>query len=452
MSGGSEPRSRFPHPIALLVACVFIAAAMSWVVPAGRYDRKDDPVTGRSVVVAGTYHRVEPAPVGIFQAFVAIPKGLGDAASVIFLVFVAGGAFTVVDQTGALRRGVDWLARRLDRREAVVIPVVCLAFAAGGALENMQEEIIAMVPVLLILCRRLGYDAVTACAISVGAAAVGSAFSPINPFQVGIAQNLAHVTLLSGGAFRSAALAVALAVWIGGTLRYARRTRTAATSPGFDAETPFGVRQAGVLVLVVATFGGFVYGVMALGWDFDQMSALFLAMGLAAGLLGGLGVSGTANSLAAGFSAMAYAGVLIGVARAVYVVMDQGRIIDTVVYGLFTPIAHLPVALAAVGMMVAQAAIHVPVPSVSGQAVLTMPVLAPLSDLLGLSRQVMILSYQFGAGLCELLTPTNGGLMAILAAAGVRYESWARFCGPLYLLLAGVGVVAILAGIAMGLQ
>ncbi len=451
-------RIRFPHPLTLLLACILVAAALSYVLPAGEYQRVEDPVTGRKVVVAGTYHAVPPSPVGPFQALVDIPRGMADAASVIFLVFLAGGAFTVVDKTGVLRHGVDWLARRLEQRETLVIPVVCTAFAAAGALENMQEEIIALIPVLLVLTRRVGFDSLTAVAMSIGAASVGAAFSPMNPFQVGIAQKLAQLPLLSGAAFRLVFLALAVAIWIGGTLRYAVRTRPAPdaraspSSPAGVPATRFGAPQAIVLAIVLATFVAFVYGVLRLGWDFDQMSAVFFLMGILAGLIGGLGANGTAEAFVEGFASMAFAAMLIGFARAIYVVLGDGHIVDTVVHGLFTPIASLPVAFSAVGMMAVHTIVHVPVPSVSGQAVLTMPLLVPLSDLLGLQRQVTVLAYQYGAGLCELLTPTNGALMAIVAAAGVRYERWLRFVLPLYATLAGLGIAAIGVAIVIGLR
>jgi uncharacterized ion transporter superfamily protein YfcC len=446
------PRIRFPHPLPLMVVCVLIAAVLSYVLPAGRYERHTDPVTQRSVVVAGTYHEVAATPVSPFGAVVAIPKGMADAASVIFFVFLVGGAFAVVDQTGALRRGVDWLVARLEQHAALVIPITCIAFATAGALENMQEEIIALVPVLLLLTRRLGYDALTAAAMSVGAAAVGSAFSPINPFQVGIAQKLAQLPLLSGWLFRLVFLVLAVALWIWGTMRHAARTRTAARDTTLDVAGPLGARQGAVLALVLVTFAVFVFGVMRLGWDFDQMAALFFVMGVAAGLIGGLRVAGTADAFVEGFRSMAFAGLLIGFARAIYVVLEQGSIVDTIVHGLFTPIAALPAWLSAIGMLAVQTAVHVPVPSVSGQAVLTMPLLVPLSDLIGLSRQVMILTYQYGAGLCELLTPTNGALMAILAAAGVRYEHWIRFVVPVYLGLVALALVAIFVGIGIGVR
>ncbi|MFZ5625493.1 MAG: YfcC family protein [Gemmatimonadota bacterium] len=449
------PRWRLPHPIVLLTAGVLIAATLTWVIAAGEFDRRQDPITGRMVVVAGTYHRVAPAPVGFFQALMAIPRGFTEAASVIATVFLAGAAFLVVERTGALHWAVDRLAALLRDRGALVIPVTSLVFATFGALENMQEEIIALVPVLVLLTRRFGYDAVVAVAISVGAAAIGASFSPINPFQVGIAQKLASLPALSAGGFRLAFLLLALAAWIVGTLRYARRTAPAAAvaqTPAGSASTAAASRGSRglVLLLVVVTFLAYVIGVIELGWGFDELSALFLAMGLIAGLLGRLGLAGTAEAFVDGFRAMAYAALLIGFARGIYVVLEQGHIVDTIVNGLFTPLARLPVAMAAFGMMAVHTALHVPVPSVSGQAVLTMPVLVPLSDLLGISRQVTVLAYQYGAGLCELITPTNGALMAVLAASGVAYERWLRFVVPLYLVLFATGLLAV--GVAMAIN
>jgi uncharacterized ion transporter superfamily protein YfcC len=446
------PRLRFPHPFTLLVACTLLAAAASYVVPAGEYDRRDDPVTGRSIAVAGTYHRVPQRPVGPFAAMIAIPRGMADAAAVIFFVFLVGGAFAVVDKTGALRWGVDRLAHGLAGRGALVIPISCLAFATGGALEHMSEEIIALVPVLLVLTRSLGMDPLTAVAMSFGAAAVGAAFSPIDPFLVGIAQKVAGLPLLSGAAFRLAFMGPALALWIWGILRHVARTRTAPRAADAAQASALGPRHGGVLALVIFTFAVFVFGVLRLGWDFTEMAALFFVMGVAAGLIGGLRLSGTATAFADGFGAMASAALLIGFARGIYVVLNDGHIVDTLVYGLFTPLGKLPLTLSALGMMIAQTAVHVPVPSTSGQAVLTMPVLAPLSDLLGLSRQVTVLAYHYGAGLCELLTPTNGALMAILAAAGVRYEDWLRFLAPIYLWLFALAAVAVGVGIAVGLS
>ena len=448
-------RFRFPHPLVLIVGFIILAAALSYVLPAGEFVRHLDPATGRQVVVAGSYHAVPAAPVGPLDVLVDVPKGLADAAGVVFLIFLAGGAFTVVDQTGALRFGVDWLLRRAHGREVLVIPLVGLLFATMGALENMGEEIIPLVPVLLVLMRRLGYPVLTAVAASVGAAFVGAAFSPINPFQVGIAQKLAQLPLLSGGAYRLGFLVVAVAGWLWATTRHAVRHRQAPDLTADAAEAAAGPVAGGgrpglVLVLMLAAFGVFAYGVVQLHWEFEQMSALFLGLGLAAGLLGGRGLTGTAEGFIAGFRDIAFSALLIGFARAIFVVLEQGHIVDTIVHSLAKPLGHLPVTLAALGMMGVQTLLHVPVPSGSGQATLTMPLLVPLSDILGLSRQVTVLAFQYGAGLCELITPTNGTLMAMLAATGVRFEQWLKFVAPLWAALFALGAVAVVMGIVVG--
>lgn len=445
-------RLRVPHPLVLLTACVILAAAASYLLPAGEYERRDDEATGRVVVVAGTYQEVEPNPVNLFEAMVALPRGMADAAEIIFLVFLIGGAFTVVDATGALRRGVTSLIRALRGRDLLIIPVVAIPFAIGGVVQNLQEEIIPLIPVLLILTRRIGFNAMVAVAMSAGAAFVGSAFSPINPFQVAIAQQLAELPLASGALFRIVFLLLALTFWIGMTMRYARRTRgpvEAVTGEGAE-----GMRASdwGIFGLVGGAFALAVVGMVAWGWGFNELSAAFFIMGVIVGLLAGMGVGGTTEAYVRGFREMTFAALLIGFARTIYVVLQDGRVVDTIVHGLFTPLEGLPVLASAFGMVAAHAAIHVPVPSVSGQAVLTMPVLVPLSDLLGMSRQVTVLAYQYGAGLCELLTPTNGALMAILASAKVRYEDWLRYAGRLYLGLVAIGMVAIWVALRIGLQ
>ena len=443
---------RFPHPLTLLVACLLIAAALTWVLPAGEYQRREDPVTGRSVVVPGTYAPVEATPVGPFQALVGIPKGMIDAASVIFYVFLVGAGFAVVERTGALTRLVNSLVAALSGRGLLVIPVAGLAFATGGVLVQMQEELIAFVPVLLLLTSRLGFTPLTAVAMSIGASAVGASFSFINPFQVGIAQKVAQLDPLSGWQFRVAFMIPAVAIWIAGTMVHAHRTRVVtgpADTKGAIGPTA-GWRHAAVLITVMLSFVAFVVGVLEYHWDFDQLSAVFFLMGVAAGLLGGLRLSGTADAFVEGLRSMAFAALLIGFARGIYVVLDEGRVVDTVVHGLFTPIADLPVALSALAMMAAQILIHFPVPSTSGQAVLTLPLLVPLSDLIGLSRQVTVLAYQYGAGLCELITPTNGALMAMLAASGVRYEEWLKFAGVLFGILLVLAVLGIGVGVVTG--
>jgi uncharacterized ion transporter superfamily protein YfcC len=405
------------------------------------------------VVVAGTYARVESRPVGPFDALIAIPKGITDAASVIGLIFLVGGAFAVVERAGTLGRLVRWMVGKLAGRGGLVIPVASVVFALGGIVEHMQEELIAFVPALLLLSRSLGYSPLAIVAMSLGSAAIGAAFGPVDPFSVLIAQRLSQLAPGSALGFRMLFLVPALALWIWGTMRYATRTRTAPSLPAGDAGSAvLDARDVVIVLSIIAAFALYVYGAQHLDWEFDELSALLFTVGVIAGLLGRLGVDGTAEAFVDGFKSMGYAALLVGFARGIYVVMSEGRIVDTIVNGLFAPIQGLPPALSGIGMMLAHTVIHLPVPSVSGQAVLTLPLLVPLSDLIGLSRQVTVLAYQYGAGLCEVLAPTNGALMAMLAASGVGYEEWLRFALPLWGLLACLGAVAVAVGVAVGLH
>ena len=441
-------RFRLPHPLVLLLFAVAVAAVLTWILPSGEFDRRDDPVTHRSVVVAGTYHAVARAPVGPFAAVVAVPRGIAEAADVIALILLAGGAWVVVDRIGALGRLVNALVGGLRHRGLLAIPVIALFFAAMGALENMQEEIIPLVPVLLVLGTGLGIDAVSVVAMSAGAAMIGSAFGPSNPFQAGIAMQLAQLPVATAGMLRLGMLGVAITLWIAWTMRHAAKMRTAMPEVSTVGRTPVSVRDILVLLIVSAPVVIYVYGSLELGWGFNELSAAFLIAGVVAGLVGGLGAGGTTAAYIEGMQSVISAGVLIGVARSISLVLADGHVIDTILQSVATTLGGAPPAAAVLLMIPAQSLIHVAVPSVSGQAVLTMPVFVPLSDLLHLPRLSAVLAYQMGAGLTELLTPTNGALMAVLLAAGVPYQRWLRFAlvGAAITLCVGIaGIIAVIA-------
>lgn len=436
---------RLPHPLVLMLGGMAIATALTWVLPAGEFDRRADESTGRNVVVAATYHRVEPAPVSPFAAAVAFPRGFVEAADVVAVVLFVGGAWVVVDKLGTLGRLVAALAAAFRGRSLLAIPAIAFFFASMGALENMQEEIIPLIPVLLVLGRSLGVDGVTVVAMSAGAAMVGSAFGPTNPFQAGIAMKLAELPPVSAGGVRLALFASTFAVWVGWTMRHAMRTRVEPAIADAGTRTPVSGRDALILALVLAPMAMYVYGALALGWGFNELSAGFFIGGFAAGLVGRLGFGGTASAFLDGMQGLVPAAVLIGAARAISVILGDGRVIDTILESLSAPLGNVSATAAALLMIPFHALVHVAVPSVSGHAVLTMPLLVPLSDIIGVSRQVTVLAYQIGAGLTELLTPTNGALMAILLEAGVPYQKWMSFAAIGVALVALVGVVGMAA-------
>ncbi len=437
-------RLRLPHPLVLLTACVAIAAALTWVLPAGEFERRMDEATGRELVVAGTYKNVPRNTVSPLGALIAIPRGIVAAADVVVSILIVGGAFALIDQLGTLARGAGGIVRRFAGKGPWAIPLVVLAFGAFGAMENMQEEIIALVPVLLILGRGLGVNALTVVAMSTGAAAVGAAFGPSNPYQAGIALKLAQLPLLEGGGLRFAMLIAGLAIWSAWTMRHALRNRVPADAEGASQVPDLTGRDTIILLLVLVTFGSYVVGVIQLGWGFNELSAIFFLAAAIAGRIGGLGLSESMAGFLKGMESMVGASILVGVARAISVVLTDGKVIDTIVQGLASPLMDKPPALAAMLMIPIHAVIHVAVPSVSGQAALTMPVLVPASDLIGLSRQATVMAYQTGAGLSELLIPTNGAVMAVLLAAKVPYSQWMAFAVRGVLLVLVVGIVGTL--------
>ncbi|MEO7965925.1 MAG: hypothetical protein ABIT38_18600, partial [Gemmatimonadaceae bacterium] len=386
---------RLPHPIILLVGGIVVAALMTWILPAGEFQRRDDPVTGRNLVVAGTYHAVERAPVGALGVVVAVPRGMVAAAEVLISILLVGGAFALVEQLGTLRRGVDVIVRRFHGRGLWVIPLVAGVFTTFGALENMQEEIIPLIPVLLILGRGLGVDAIAVIAMSTGAAAIGAAFGPTNPYVAGIALKLAQLPLLSGGGLRVAMWIVGIVIWVAWTMWYAHRHRltpeASEVSDGSVAKMEsLTARDGTILAIILSSFGLYVFGVLKFDWGFNELSAIFFFAAIIIGLVGRLTLSDSVTQYLAGMQTVTGAALLVGVARGISVVLTDGRVIDTIVNGLALPLTGKSPTIAALLMIAIHGVIHIAVPSNSAQAALTMPVLVPVSDLIGLSRQVTV--------------------------------------------------------------
>lgn len=441
---------RFPHPVVILLLFILVATVLTYLIPSGEYERVIDEATGREVVVQGSYEQVDHEPVGFFEMLVAVPKGFIARADLIVLILIVGGAFYVVDKTGTFQAGLNYLVSKFKNAKATLLTIVGVAFATGGALNGLQEEIIAMMPVLIMLSNRIGYSKVAAVAISLGCALIGGAFGPVNPFGVVIAQTLAEVTLFSGALFRMVFFLIALGFWIVYVIKTGK-TETESSQESEDTDAIEG-RHVIILGLVVLAFAISIYGIIKMGWDFNEMSGVFFAMGLSAGIIGKLGINGTAKVYSEGFSELIFAGIIVALAGSISVVISDGKIIDTIVLGLFTPLKDLPTIISGVGMMISHIIIHIPVPSTSGQAALTMPLLTPLGDLIGMSRQVVVLAYQYGAGLTDILTPTNGGMMAVLAAGSISYKDWFKYAWKPTLVLMAIGAFGIIMAIITNLQ
>lgn len=429
----------------IMLAFVVLATILTYVIPAGKFERRLDPTSEREIVIPGSYSETESRPVGFWSMLVKVPEGIIAGADVVVLILILGGAFYIVDKTGAFQAGLEFLVTRFESATSLLLSMLGIVFAAAGALNGLQEEIIAMVPVLMILARNIGYSSISVIAISLGSAVIGGSFGPSNPFSVLIAQKVAGVEVFSGGVFRMIFLVLALGFWI----VYFLRTGKDSVNPILGNQlksTKLAPFHQLILLLVAATFAIMIVGLSNWNWGYNEMSAIFFAMGLLVGWIK-LGVNGTAKAYSEGFSEMIFAGIIVGLARSIYLVLNEGQIIDTIIYGLFTPVQNLPASAAGLGMMASQALLHIPVPSTSGQAVLTMPLLAPVADLTGMSRQVVVLAYQYGAGLMDLVTPSNGAIMAILAAAKISYNDWIKQAWKPILVLFGFSALSIVCAV-----
>lgn len=441
----------FPNAFTIVVAFILVAGTLTYIIPKGQYQRVLDPNTNREVVVPGSYKIVDAENLTPFEILTCIPRGIINGGEVVVLIFLVGGCLSIVERTGALKEGVARLSSKLNGKEEFALVLVGLLFAVGGATSGLQEEIIPLIPILLVLTRNLGYPPMVTIAISYGAAVIGSTFSPVNAFGVVIAQKVADVPFLSGGVFRMVTFVIAFALWMLLVIRYGNKNRIGKNS----GESPVTMRLSNahtvILFIVMLAFALLIYGMLSLGWGFNQISAEFFVVAILVGLIGGLGINKTFIAYAEGFKELTFAAMIVGLAYGISLVLKEGLIIDTIIYALFTPLEHVPPMISAIGMMGSQAALHLVVPSYSGQAVLTMPILAPLSDLIGLSRDVCVMAFQFGAVLMDMIIPTNGALMAVIGLAGISYDEWFAFvmkrlmlffifCAVVLVLAIGVGV------------
>ena len=446
---------RLPDSIVLIFLLIVLAQAASYVIPAGEFERD-----GRQVI-EGTYHAVEAEPLPPLTFLTAVPAGLAAAQEIIFFVFLVGGVIRVVRATGAIDAVIGWAISRLGARPAWLVAGMVALFSLGSSTVGMAEEYMPFVPILVAMCLALKLDAVVAVGIIYVGAGVGYACAAVNPFTVLIAQDIAGLELTSGQLVRWLLLVVCLAVGVQHILRYAARVRSdPARSLVADVdytggfERPEGVRftgrRAAVIAILVGGIGLFVYGVAARGWYLVELSAVFLGIGLLAALVGRLGPNGAARAFLDGAAEMTATALLIGFARTIEVVLSDARVIDTIIQALAAPLGALPAHAAAVGMLAAQTICNLFIPSGSGQAYVTMPIMAPLADLTGVTRQTAVLAYQFGDGFTNMLVPTNALLMGILGLARIPYQRWVAFVVPLLVKLYLIAGLALVAAVQLG--
>jgi len=457
----TKPRFQVPHTLVLLFGMIVIAWLLTLVLTPGAYERVENE-HGREQVVPGTYEPIDNPqtlmPTAILRA---IPAGFSAAEEIIFFIFIVGGAFGVFRATGAADAIIGFLLRRMGARPGWLIVGGAAVFTLGSATIGMAEEYIPFVPILVTLFVALGYDTVTAIGVLCIGYGVGYGAALINPFTVLIAQEVAQVESASGLWFRAVLLGVFFLVGIHHVFRYANRVKgDPEQSLVSDIEVPEAMlaheppaitaRHVVSLVVTVGALGLLVWGIKVHEWYLVEMSALFLGLTIALAVSGGLRPTPVAKEFCLGAADLTTTALLVGFARAIEVVLNEGQVIDTIIRGIAAPLSGMGSATAAVGMYAVQSLCNLFVPSGSGQAFVTMPIMAPLADLVGVSRQVAVLAYQFGDGFTNILVPTNAVLIGILAIAGIPYDRWLRFIMPFMVKVWILGSIALVVAVWIG--
>ncbi len=456
---------KVPHTYVILFTVIILVTILTYVLPAGVYERVEDPNTGRTLVNPASFHFVERTPVKPFNMIKAIPEGMKATADIIFFIFICGGAFAMIQSTGAIDAGVSRAVLALKGKEKLMIPVVMFLFSIMGFSYGAAEEVIVFIPIGIQLARAVGYDDIVGVAMMSTGAAIGFCGGMINPFTVGVAQGIAELPLFSGIGFRIVGYVVLYIIAVAYVMRYANKVKADPRSSlvyeqmqeemaedNTDKIYEFETRHKIVLLVVAAGFAYMIYGVMKMGWYIVELSTVFISIGIVAGLIGGVTPSKLASAFVAGAKDVTFGALVVGIARAILLVMTQGQIIDTVISYLANILIKLPGSATAVGMFWVHSIINFFIPSGSGQASATMPIMTPLADIVGITRQTAVLAFQYGDGFSNQIIPTSAALMGVLGMGKIPYEAWFKYNWRLmvYWTIAGSILVFIAASIKYG--
>lgn len=452
----TKKKFKVPHVYVLLLSMILICVALTYIIPAGQYQMTTLP-DGREIVDASSFENVKNTPVSLMGFLSSVPRGMVESAMIIFFIFIVGGSFNVLQDTGAIEAGLGRLTKILNGKETIIIPVIMIVFSLGGAIIGMAEETLPFIPIMVSLAVAMGFDSITGTAMVLCGAGAGFAGAFMNPFTVGVAQGIAGLPLFSGMVFRAAMYGVLLVLTIGFVFRYAKKVKKDPTlSSMYEIDLAredkldlsnlheFGKREKLILLVFLASIGILIFGVVKYHWYMNEISALFLGMAIVVSIISKMGLNGFANSLAEGMAAIAAGALIVGFARGILVVMTDGNIIHPILNSAATFLGQLPSAITAVGMYIFQCLLNFIVPSGSGQAAVSIPIMAPLADLVDVTRQTACVAFQLGDGISNIFTPTSGYFMAGLALAKIPWTTWAKWILPLILaqyLIGGVFVV-----------
>ena len=455
---------KLPHVFILLTGVVFACSILTYFVKSGEYERETKQVgtLTRTIVIPGTYAELpkhistegiiigdkvegEASPVSLVGFLSSIPRGMEEAADIIFFIFMIGGVFGILQKTGTIMAFIQKLLDIFGKSSTLLVIILMIAVAIGASTLGMGEEFLPLIPLFLIVSKKLGYDRVFGVGIVWLAAEVGFAAATTNPFTVQIAQGIAEVPLNSGIGFRLIFFAVTMIVAMIYLLRYGAKVKkdpSKSVMPDDDfslsdvsfEKVIFTKEHLTVMIMGISLFAFIIFAVQELGWWINEMAGAFFLMGILAVIISRMSLDDASKAFVGGMKEMVVAALVVGFARGVQVVLQDGQILDTIIHSAASSLQDYHEFVAAGGMLVFQTTLNFFIPSGSGQAAVTMPLMAPLSDLIGITRQTAVFAFTCGDGFSNMIIPTSGILMAVLSLAKVPYVKWVKFVLPIFLI------------------
>jgi uncharacterized ion transporter superfamily protein YfcC len=460
-----------PHVFVILIIIIFICSLFSYFIPSGSFDRETKKIGNRdrTIIVPNSYKPLEKEislkgiflgsssenkvqPVSLTGFISAIPRGLENSADIVFFIFILGGVFGILQRTGTIIAFLQALMKRFNKSAPLLTSLLMLSVAVGGSTLGMGEEFIPLVPIFIMLATKLGYDPIYGLSMVMLAADVGFAAATFNPFTVGIASGIAEVTLGNDFWFRVIFFSIIFLVTLTYVLRYGaiiKRNpskslmKNQISSQNIEVVETIALNKQHILTIIIGfiIFAFIIYASVNLDWWFNEMAGGFFLIGLFAVIICRLSLKVAASAFVKGMEDMVVAALVVGFARGIVVVLDEGYILDTIIYSASLILQNFHDVVAANGMLVFQTFLNFFIPSGSGQAAVTMPLMAPLSDVLGISRTTAIFAFTCGDGFSNIIIPTSGILMAMLSLAKIPYQVWLKFVFPLFVILMAISII-----------
>ncbi len=444
MSKDDVKAFKAPSPIIILVCVIVLCALASYVIPAGVYDRVKDVHTGKMVVNPSTFHYVAQKPTGFLDFFTSINKGFKGGISIIAFLFMVGGSLNILTKTGAIIAGLSTLVKKMRNHSILLIPVLMTTLATFSTLAGCNEEYLAFTPLVVSVALALGFDSLTALGMLFCSVAAGYGAGCTQPFSVGVAQGIAGVPIFSALPYRVGIFVVLLVLNISYVMYHAYKVKkNPESSPVYaidraKADTinltdtdELTTRQGICLALLGLNFVGIIFGVLKYDFYMNEISALFLIMGILSGIICRLSPNDICDAFLEGCKGMMLPCLAVAMCKAATILLDNARVMDTIIHALAGMLDVFPSSIIAFGMFIIQDVFNLLVPSSSGQAAISMPIMAPLADIVGLTRQTAVFAFTFGDAFTNCITPASGATMSYLAMANVPYKKWARFVLPL---------------------